>query len=60
MRTAARSRKAKKAEAVQIHDVTLEVGSSIIIDPAGERLYIKEITKDRIVFEQEQEKPAHS
>ncbi|MCZ6553621.1 MAG: hypothetical protein O7A67_07430 [SAR324 cluster bacterium] len=43
-----------------MHDVTLEVGSSIIIDPAGERLYIKEITKDRIVFEQEQEKPAHS
>ncbi len=60
MSTAARSRKAKKAEAVQMHDVTLEVGSSIIIDPAGERLYIKEITEDRIVFEQEREKTAHS
>ena len=59
MRNATRSRKAKKAEAVRTHDVTLEVGSSIVIDPAGERLLIKEITEDRIVFEQVPEKPAH-
>ncbi len=59
MRNAARSRKAKKAEAVRTHDVTLEVGSSIVIDPAGERLLIKEISGDRIVFEQAPDKTAH-
>jgi redox-sensitive bicupin YhaK (pirin superfamily) len=43
----------RKDKPVRLHDVTLEVGSSIVIDPSGERLTIKKIGGGRITFEQE-------
>lgn len=36
----------------RIYDITLEVGSSIVIDPSGKILRIKEIGPDQITFEQ--------
>ena len=43
----------RKTPATKTHDVTLEVGASILIDPAGEKLKIKEIKSGYIVFERE-------
>ncbi len=44
----------------ETHDITLEVGSSILIDPAGEMLRIKEIKSGEIIFEQSPMKVAKS
>ena len=46
--------KPKKAPAVRKHDITVEVGSSIVIDPTGERLLVKEIKGGKITFEREE------
>ena len=43
----------RKTPATVTHDITLEVGSSILIDPAGEKLRIKEIKSGIITFERE-------
>ena len=43
-----------KGRSVKTHNITVEVGSSIVIDPTGERLYVKEIKGGRITFEQEE------
>ena len=43
-----------KTPATKTHDITLKVGSSIFIDPAGEMLRIKEIKAGTITFEQEE------
>ena len=45
---------ARKADPMRTHDVTLKVGASIVIDPAGETLVIKDIDGDLITFEQNQ------
>jgi hypothetical protein len=43
----------RQPEPVRQHRVTLKVGSSIVIDPSGERLTIKKIGGGQITFEQE-------
>jgi len=45
--------KSTKEQPVRQHHVTLKVGSSIVIDPSGERLTIKKIGGGKITFEQE-------
>jgi len=50
--------KTRKGRAVQTHDITVEVGSSIVIDPTGQRLYVKEIKGGRITFEQDEPRRA--
>ena len=47
------SAKSRKDKPVRQHHVTLKVGSSIVIDPSGERLTIKKIGGGQITFEQE-------
>jgi hypothetical protein len=50
----AEAAKPRKGRSVQTHDITVEVGSSIVIDPTGQRLYVKEIKGGRITFEQDE------
>ena len=52
-------RKTASTSGTQIHDITLEVGSSII-DPSGNILRIKKIARDRITFEQDEVKTAET
>lgn len=49
----AEAAKPRKAAAIRKHDITVEVGSSIVIDPTGERLLVKEIKGDKITFERD-------
>jgi hypothetical protein len=46
--------KARKAAPVRKHNITVEVGSSIVIDPTGERLLVKAIKGGKITFEREE------
>jgi hypothetical protein len=48
----------RKDQAIQRHDITVEVGSSIVIDPTGERLYVKEIKGGQITFERDEPRRA--
>lgn len=52
------SAKSSKAPAVRKHDITVEVGSSIVIDSTGERLLVKEIKGGKITFERDEARTA--
>jgi hypothetical protein len=48
------SARTRKDRAIRTHNITVEVGSSIVIDPPGERLYVKEIKGGQITFERDE------
>ena len=50
---------ATKASSLRTHNITLQVGASIVIDPAGEKLVIKQIDGDQITFEQDHAEPEY-
>ena len=44
----------RKTPSTKIHTITLDVGTSILIDPSGKKLRIAEIEPNQITFEEEE------